>query len=321
MTDLPAIQQEQQLVIAAGAADQNPAVVYLASLARGSRPAMQRALNVIAELLTGQEGVSYVGIPWGRLRFQHTAALRAALAEKYSYSTANKTLSALRGVLRAAWKLGQMSAEEYQQAASVENLKGETMPAGRAIGAGELGALLNTCGNDALGIRDAAIISLLYATGMRRAELVELDMADYDPAVRGLILRGKRNKERTAYVDDGAAAALDDWLAARGDMPGPLFRGVGNRNQGGRLTTQAIYKMLQTRAAAAGVAELSPHDFRRTFVGELLDRGADIVTVQKMAGHANVNTTARYDRRGEQAKQRAARLLHVPHKRRVLAGE
>jgi len=320
MADLPAIQQEQQLVIA-GAADQNPATVYLASLARGSRPAMQRALTIIAELLTGQEGVSYVGIPWGRLRFQHTAALRAALAEKYSDSTANKTLSALRGVLRAAWKLGQMSGEDYQQAASVENLKGETMPAGRAIGAGELGALLNSCGTDALGIRDAAIISLLYATGLRRAELVGLDIADYDPAVGGLILRGKRNKERTAYVDDGAAAALDDWLAARGDAAGPLFQGVGNRNQGGRLTTQAIYKMLQTRATAAGIPELSPHDFRRTFVGELLDRGADIVTVQKMAGHANVNTTARYDRRGEQAKQRAARLLHVPHKRRVLAGE
>jgi len=282
---------------------------------------MLRALNVIAELLTGQEGVDYAGIPWGRLRFQHTAALRAALAERYIYSTANKTLSALRGVLKAAWKLGQMSGEDYQQAASVENLKGETMPAGRAIGAGELGALLNSCGNDALGIRDAAIISLLYATGMRRAELAGLDMADYDPAVGGLILRGKRNKERTAYVDNGAAAALDDWLAARGDAAGPLFRGVGNRNQGGRLTTQAIYKMLQTRATMAGIPELSPHDFRRTFVGELLDRGADIVTVQKMAGHANVNTTARYDRRGEQAKQRAARLLHVPHKRRVLAGE
>jgi site-specific recombinase XerD len=321
MTDLPAIQQAQQLVIAAGATDQNPAMVYLASLARGSRPAMQRALTIIAELLTGQEGVGYAAIPWGRLRFQHTAALRAALAEKYSYSTANKTLSALRGVLRAAWKLGQMTAEDYQQAASVENLKGETMPAGRAIGAGELGALLNTCGNDPLGIRDAAIISLLYATGMRRAELVELNMADYDPAVGGLILRGKRNKERTAYVDNGSAAALDDWLATRGNAPGPLFWGLGNRNQGGQLTTQAIYKMLQTRAKAAGVAELSPHDFRRTFVGELLDRGADIVTVQKMAGHANVNTTARYDRRGEVAKQRAARLLHVPHKRRVLAGE
>ncbi len=279
---------------------------------------MQRALNVIAELLTGQEGVDYAGIPWGRLRFQHTAALRAALAERYIYSTANKTLSALRGVLKAAWKLGLMSAEDYQQAASVESLKGETIPAGRAVAAGELVGLLDTCDQTRLGIRDAAIIAMLYAGGLRRAELVELDLADYIMEESRLRVRGKRNKQRLVPVVGGAAAALADWLVIRGFQPGALFRGIGNRNQGGRLTTQAIYTMLQRRAQEAGIDSLSPHDFRRTFVGDLLDRGADIATVQKLAGHASVVTTARYDRRGEAAKQRAAELLHVPYKKRVL---
>lgn len=301
-----------------GGLAENPAAVYIASLAPGSRPAMQRALDVIAQLVTQDDGATAVNLPWGALRFQHTAAIRAALAGRYSHATANKTLSALRGVLKTAWRLGQMSAEDYHTAASVENVKGETIPAGRSITQGELGALLNTCGQDAGGIRDAAMISLLYACGLRRAELVNLQLADYDADAGVFRVKGKRNKERLVPVVNGAARALGDWLTVRGDKAGALFVGTSNRQRGGKLTATAVYKMLQARAAQAGIARMSCHDFRRTFVGDLLDAGADIVTVQKMAGHANVETTARYDRRDEKAKLRAAQKLHVPYRRRVL---
>ena len=77
-----------------------------------------------------------------------------------------------------------------------------------------------------------------------------------------------------------------------------------------------MYNLLHKRVAEAGVTHSSPHDLRRTFVSNLLDRGADIATVAKMAGHANVQTTARYDRRPEEAKRKAAELLHLPYQPR-----
>jgi site-specific recombinase XerD len=321
MENLPATIEHQNLVtIADNRADQQPAVVYLASLSAGSRRTMAQSLSTMANILTGDETVTYLDIPWQQLRFQHTAALRASLLnEQFSYATINKMLSALRGTLKAAWKLGLLSGEDYHKAASVESIKGETVPAGRAIAAGELVGLLDTCDNTVLGIRDAAVISLLYGCGLRRAEVVSLDLADYRAQEETLRVKGKRNKQRLIPLVGGAANALADWLAVRSDLAGPLFWGVGNRNNGRRLTTQAIYNMLQKRAVKGGMDRLSPHDFRRTFVGDLLDRGADIVTVQKLAGHANVETTARYDRRGEKAKHKAAKLLHVPHKKRRLS--
>jgi site-specific recombinase XerD len=307
---LPA--NERQALISQRA-DQEPAAVYLAGLAPGSRPAMSGALTAIARIITADPDATYRVIPWAELRFQHTAAIRAELAGRYSHATANKMLSALRGVLRAAWKLGQVDAETYHRAVSFDRVRGESLPAGRAVPMAELTALLASCGPKKLGRRDAAVLALLYGCGLRRAEVVGLNLADYDPVTHSLRVRGKGNKLRQTPVVGGAAAALGDWLAWRGSEEGPLFTGQGNRNQGRRLTTQAIWKMVQTRAKRAGIPAVSPHDFRRTFVGDLLDRGADIVTVQKLAGHANVATTARYDRRGEQVKRQAAELLDVPY--------
>jgi integrase len=129
-------------------------------------------------------------------------------------------------------------------------------------------------------------------------------------------VHGKRSKERSVYLTDGAVAALVDWLKIRGNDDGPLFVAINRGSNlvlGERMTKQAIYYLLKSRAKRAGVKDFSPHDLRRTFVGDLLDAGVDIAIVAKMAGHASVNTTARYDRRPERAKQEAAKLLNVPY--------
>ena len=140
------------------------------------------------------------------------------------------------------------------------------------------------------------------------------------PDKERLLVRGKRYKQRTAYITSGASDALSDWLVFRGSAPGPLFWPInkGGKFRNKRLSDQAVYNMLVKRRRQSGIKSFSPHDMRRTFVSDLLDAGADIATVSKMAGHANVQTTARYDRRPEEAKQKAAKLLHVPYQRRRL---
>lgn len=296
--------------------DQNPAAVYLARLAPGSQRAQRSALDTMAGLVTSGR-CDALGLDWAQLRYQHTAAIRAALAGQYQPATANRMLSALRGVLKEAFRLGQMPAEAYARASDLTSVKGSTLPRGRALSAGELRALFDACAQDlsAAGARDAALLALLYA-GLRRAEAVGLDLADYDPATGTITVRaGKGHKDRTTYTAEGGRQALADWLAIRGDEPGPLLWALhkGGRLDRRRLSGDAVLKILAKRARLAEVAGFSPHDMRRTWIGDLLDAGGDIATVQKLAGHANVQTTARYDRRPEATKQRAAGLLHVPY--------
>lgn len=298
----------------------HPVDVYVNSLAEGSRRTISESLTIIARIVAGNREATAKDVLWEEQSYNTAMTIRAALSERYAYSTVNKMLSAYRGLLKTYWRGGQMAGEQYHTAVSIPNVTGSTVPAGREITAGELVALMAHCARDhtVLGRRDAALIALLYACGARRAEVASLTLENYDPEKRAFMVTGKRNKQRMLYVPEtGAAQALDDWLAIRGAHAGPVFVRVHKSGKLGTtaLSTQGVYDALCARAAKAGVAALSPHDFRRTFVGDLLDRGADIVTVQRMAGHANVQTTARYDRRPEEAKRKAAALLHVPYRR------
>jgi integrase len=306
--------QTEISIIESAQLDQNPARVYLASLKPNGRRAQLQALNVIANI-TGYPDC--FTMPWAELRFQHMAAIKAKLAEKYKPATANRTLCALRGTMKAAWKLGQMTAEDYYRAADIGSVTGSSLPAGRELQQGELYALLRACAADPTpaGARDGAIIAMMHACGMRRDEVANLARENYDPETRRMLIKvAKRSKEREVYLNSGAAQALADWLAIRGDEPGPLFLAI---NKGGRIgsgmTNQAIYNALAKRAEQAKVNHFSPHDLRRTFVSDQLDAGTDIATVARMAGHSSINTTARYDRRPREAMRKAAEVVHTPY--------
>jgi integrase len=286
---------------------------------------MRGALNTIGELLGVGElrdadgrDIRCLAVPWASLRYQHTAAIRAQLQERYAPATANKLLAALRRVLKEARRLRQISADDYDLAIDVRTIRAERLPRGRQLADAEVVALMRVCADDLTpaGARDAALIALLRGTGMRRAEVVALDLADYDPNTGAIIVRsGKGRKDRMVYAPAGARSALDEWIAVRGSASGPLFYGIvkGGALVVRRLAAQAAAVVCASRAREAGVAPFTPHDMRRTFISGLLDAGADIATVQRLAGHEDPATTSRYDRRGEAAKQRAIDLVHVPH--------
>ena len=299
-------------------ADRHPAAVYVASLAPGSRRTMRQALDRVAGILTSDRANAET-LDWPSLRYQHTHAVRAALAARYAPATANKMLASLRGVLREGWRLGRMTAEEYQRAADLPAVRGTTLPRGRALTLGELRALFAAVAEDArpaTRARDAALLAVLYGAGVRRAEAVTLDVADYDPDSGALTIRhGKGNKARMVYATNGARDALAAWLTVRGREPGPLFVPVDKAGRIilRRLTPESVFDRLGALAKRASIPRFSPHDMRRSFISDLLDNGADLAVVQAMAGHANPATTAEYDRRGEHAKKRAAGLLVVPY--------
>lgn len=296
----------------------HPAAVYLSGLGSGSVRTMRQALNTMAALLTEGRCDAYT-LDWGALRYQHTAALRSALAQKYAPTTANKMLAALRRVLKEANRLGLMSGEDYARAADVADIRVDPMLRGRALSGQEIAALMKACTDDPSpsGARDAAAIAILRG-GLRRSEVVALVVKDFDPDTGALIVRqGKGGKDRIAYLPKLAIAAVNDWLRVRGPEPGALLCPVHcNTIRIRHLSDQSVLAILRKRQKAAGVEPFSPHDFRRTFISDLLDAGADIVTVQKLAGHANVTTTSKYDRRGEVAKRRAVDLLDMPYQGR-----
>jgi integrase len=297
----------------------HPAAVYLSFLAPKSQRTMRQALNAIAQLLTNGT-CEAMTLDWSKLRYQHTAALRAVLKDKYAPTTANRMLSALRRVLKEARRLKQISAEDYDSAVDIADIKKTQLLHGRTLSEQEVSALMEACLSDTklTGVRDAAMISILMA-GLRRSEVVSLDWSDFDPKTGGLVVRrGKGMKDRITYLPTGALAAVSDWLAIRGDEPGPLLYPIDKVGQitRRRLTDQAVMFLLQKRALQANVEPFSSHDFRRTFITDLLNTGADVITVSRLAGHSDPRTTAKYDMRGESAKQQAVARLKVSYRSR-----
>jgi integrase len=153
-----------------------------------------------------------------------------------------------------------------------------------------------------------------YGGGLRRAEIVGLDLTDVAADGTVVVRAAKGNKSRLVPLESRALEAVQAWMYVRGREPGPLFlpRLKSGRLVPRRLTEEAIIYIVLRRAAEAGVQSLTPHDFPRTFATNLLEANIDLVTVRDLMGHSDINTTAGYDRRREDAKRSTVQVLRVP---------
>lgn len=152
------------------------------------------------------------------------------------------------------------------------------------------------------GLRDRAIIELLFSSGLRVSELVNLNRDHINLNRKEFMVRGKGQKDRPVFVSKGAAERVSDYLASRHDSLVPLFisysRFTGQTDTSGdyrRLQSRSIQRMVSHYAKMAGITKhVSPHTLRHSFATDLLMNGADLRSVQAMLGHSNISTTQVY---------------------------
>ncbi|ALE84104.1 recombinase XerD [Pseudonocardia sp. HH130629-09] len=226
------------------------------------------------------------------------AALRTG-ERPLAASSAARALAAVRGLHRFALHEGLTPTDVA--AGVTPPALGSRLPS--ALSVDQVDQLLAGCVSDGpVGLRDRALLELLYSTGARISEVVGADLDDLDPDARTILLHGKGNKQRIVPVGRPALAAVDAYrvrarpaLAARGTgSPVLLLNARGNR-----LSRQSAWHVLRAAAEASGlpgdvVATVSPHTLRHCFATHLLSGGADVRVVQELLGHASVATTQIY---------------------------
>lgn len=226
---------------------------------------------------------------------------RSRLLERLSVSSVNQRLSAVRLFLRQAAERGSFPREEMLRLSAVSNVRQPGQRLGRWLTAAEAGRLLGVPDSETLrGVRDRALLALLIACGLRRDELVRLEVRHLQ--VREgrwvlLDLEGKGRRIRTVPMPHWVKQLLDRWLAASEIEDGPLFRTL---RKGGRLgpaqpvSEDLVYTLVRQSGAAIGHPELTPHDLRRTCAKLCRQAGGELEQIQLLLGHASIQTTERY---------------------------
>ena len=234
----------------------------------------------------------------GSIDRRHLRRYVAFLSEKkFARRTIARKVSSIRSFLRWAVLHGFIAVSPAEDL-GVPKLD---RPLPKALRAGDAARLLSTPpADEPTGIRDRAILELLYGSGLRVAELCALDVDDLDLRRGAVIVTGKGRKQRQVPIGDTAAAALRAYL---GEVRASFMQQQDKQSdsaalflnsRGRRLGQRSVRSSLQRYAAADGLPHVSPHSLRHSFATHLLDGGADLRAVQELLGHENLATTEIY---------------------------
>ncbi len=296
-----------------------PAQTGLADAVRGYRDALAaRGLAANSLEAYGRDLQRYLG--WmsregvahpGDVTAEDLTAFVAALIagdpghRPLSPASAARAMAAVRGFHRYAVEAGLAEDDPARQ---VRGPAPQQAPP-RTLSAAEVSALLGCSADGPLGLRDRALVHLLFATAARIGEVIGLDVADVEPGATTVRLPARGAGPRVVDLEDESRTALHQYLSrGRPLLADPTNPALVLNARGGRLTRQAAWQLLGAVAERAGIPEISPQDLRSTRAAQLLDAGTPIAAVQALLGHASSSTTSGYrtaPQRGPGANLRA----------------
>lgn len=295
---------------------ENASMQYIDSLrSHNSRRSMTSALNQFARKCFGVHDHRY--FVWERLTISLIEKIIGELLfqDRLSPATINVYICAIKGAIKSGWKAGQINHEFYDKVKAIKGTSAKRVKRKKALANKDLiSQAINVCESEGTlkGHRDALILTLLSACGLRRDEVCRLTLPDYSPDTAKLVVRGKGNKEREVELQTHARSRLDSWIVHhRGTSNGALIprihrdghliftyktSNIDQHSDYPKLTGQAIYNVVKKRFAQVIDKEhkLHPHAMRHYFGTTMLRLGHDIVTVRDLLGHSSITTTENY---------------------------
>jgi integrase/recombinase XerC len=253
----------------------------------------------------GQENASEASLDLDSKRLRRYTAWLSA--EGFAARSVSRKLASLRSFYRFLRRQGLI---EHNPAQALRNPKQSKRLPDPMTESQVLALLDGIVPDSVLAVRDRAMFETLYGGGLRVSELVGLNLEDLDVEESTVLVRGKGKRERLAPIGRTAMDWISLWrnyrAPARAEEPA-LFLNW----RGGRLTTRSVGRSLESRLKAAGLPiDASPHSLRHSFATHLLDRGADLRSVQELLGHKSLATTQIYTHVSQKRLSESYRIAH-----------